>query len=927
MRPVRPVQRSFLGQCLHDLLDLVGCGLLWATLVGLIILQAWVLLSGELKLPDFLHKALQSQLAEQGLKAEYSRVLMDPSGSVLVENISLATPENPDPLATARTLLVRLDPWQLLTGKVQITDIEGSGLNVLIPAYLSPSGRPDAVLAEAQFRLHFEAGRQLTLDAVSGRIAGLPVALDGSYTLAAPAPKSGKVSARLPDLTPFYTIARQLLTIGEQLRPLGEMSIRGRVALDQVILTARAPSIDLSKLPESPLPPLIGNARNVTLRLALPFALDGHPEAVAGIEHFEVTLPDIPPVSLERLQARLTGDTLIKWNNWPALRLSVCAGELSSGPFTLSSTGIEAMPPGPEQAFAVSLNSRLDGEPWHIRMTGLPDNSGALVEVEGHPTAGLLTNLEPLVPITPSLTTLLSLGPPPLLTLRAELGRGGIPTRIEGHLEGGGAVAYHVPIDEASADFVWQGEELSFTDMLLRLNKSEARGSYSMNIHTHDFRFLLTGHLNPPDIGGWFHGWWDTFWADFNFPTPAEAQVEVRGQWGDPYGTTVFVAAEAKEPNLRQQPLAYLRTRLFIRPGWYDALDFYARDADGAAADGRFGLSMDLDGEGWQSIDFDFTSNLPKVELGRLLGATAVEIFEPYKFTTPPHLRISGSATAPDRRDITLWASTDLPFTFHDYTVQDLDLQGRMIDDVLTLDPMRAHFADGLLTGRAVISGPEGNRWLALDHHLENARLDAVLDIIADREKAQSDPLLKPSTTIPRRPGGILTLTLQANGALDQPTRLNGNGKASIKDARFANISLLGKLSDVMKSTGLGFTSLSLENLTTSYRMADGTINFPNLRLTGPSAAVDSSGHYFIDDQTLDFRAKLFPYESSSGFIGNTADFVLSPLSKALEFRLIGNLEKPDWSFSYGPRGLLRALTGEGQTPATTKPASNAVKP
>lgn len=915
MRRARPVKRSFLAQCGRDVVDIVGCGLLWTSLGALAAVQAWVLAVGEIELPEFLRDSLQTQLSRQGLRADYDRVIVDATGDLMVQNLRLSPIDSSDPLVSARSMLVRLDAWQLFTGKVRVDEIEGSGLNLFVPAYLSPSGRAEALLAEGQFRLHFESEGRLTVDAVSGRIAGLPVALDGSLTLPAPRP-AGARSTGLPGFDKITPIARRLVTLGEQLKPLGELTVRGRVEPDRVILVGQARRIDLGALPPTALPPLTGEARDALLRVEVPFDLSRPPLASASLGHLSLEAPRVPAIVADGVVARLDGLDLRRPDDMSALSLETSAVELNIAPVGLRNAyvSVHAGSGGALDGHAVL---RIDGHPWALDYSGTPADGSGVVNVEAHPTLGLMRRIEPLVPMSIPLTTILRLGPPPLLRVRAEFAAGGLPSRVDGHLEGGGAVAYHVPIKEAAGDFTWQGKRLVFENILLRINDSEARGSYEMDVGTMDFRFLLAGRLDPPDIGGWFHDWWPEFWSTFKFPAPAAADVEVKGRWGDSWGTTVFVAAESPDCSLRGQPLSFLRTRLFIRPGWYDALAFRAVDHDGGAAEGTFGLATDPQGDGrWDRLDFNLVSTLPTPAIVKLLGPESAEILEPYEFSHPPLIQVFGRVAGREKRELNFTVATDRPFVFEGFKLDTLELEGRMHDDVLTLEPMRAHFGGGLLSGRAIVSGPEGERWIAIDHRLVDARLDAVLDLLAAR--AQQTGQAKPETTAPRRPGGVLNLTLQANGPIAQLEKLEGNGRAEIIGARFAQVSLLGKLSDVLKATGLGFTSLSLENLRTDYRLANRRLTFPILRLSGPSAVVDASGHYFLDGEELDFKAKLYPYESKGGILGTAADFVLSPLSKALEFRLSGKLDKPDWTFTYGPRGLLRSITG-GNEPAAPK--------
>ena len=85
---------------------------------------------------------------------------------------------------------------------------------------------------------------------------------------------------------------------------------------------------------------------------------------------------------------------------------------------------------------------------------------------------------------------------------------------------------------------------------------------------------------------------------------------------------------------------------------------------------------------------------------------------------------------------------------------------------------------------------------------------------------------------------------------------------------------------------------------------------FKSLRLTGPSALVEAKGDYTLDTGRLAFNARVRPFEQRTGLLSSTAGLVLTPLSSALEVELSGTLEKPEWTFTYGPGRLLRRIIG-----------------
>src|SRR5690606_37243299 len=101
-------------------------------------------------------------------------------------------------------------------------------------------------------------------------------------------------------------------------------------------------------------------------------------------------------------------------------------------------------------------------------------------------------------------------------------------------------------------------------------------------------------------------------------------------------------------------------------------------------------------------------------------------------------------------------------------------------------------------------------------------------------------------------------------------------------------------------------------------------IHFDTLQLSGTSALVEAKGDYYLPEGRLDFTAKVRPFERREGLISSTAGWVLTPITHALEVRLRGSLDEPDWVFSYGPTSLFRRIIGlnfkasasEGSAPA-----------
>jgi hypothetical protein len=199
---------------------------------------------------------------------------------------------------------------------------------------------------------------------------------------------------------------------------------------------------------------------------------------------------------------------------------------------------------------------------------------------------------------------------------------------------------------------------------------------------------------------------------------------------------------------------------------------------------------------------------------------------------------------------------------------------------------------------------------------LSDAKLDGVLarwrEFQATRPDAQKDPEPVPAD---KALGGVVSLTLTAKGPADDPLAFEGSGTATITGSDLARIRLLGGLSGILSEIGIGLGTVRLTDAEARFDVERDRLRFDSLRLNGPSAVVESNGLYALPAGTLDFTAKVRPFEQRTGILSSTAGFVLSPLTSVLEVKLGGTLDEPDWIFSYGPTQLFRRITGSRTKP------------
>jgi hypothetical protein len=481
-----------------------------------------------------------------------------------------------------------------------------------------------------------------------------------------------------------------------------------------------------------------------------------------------------------------------------------------------------------------------------------------------------------------------------------------------------------VPLSAVRARFSWSGREARVDELDLLTPGSVARGSYAMDTQTLDFRFLLEGSLQPADIDGWFRDWWPRFWSAFDFSrgTPS-AGVDVAGRWGHPRLTTVFVGASGTNAGLRGVSLDTLHTRIFVRPGFVDVLHFDGTQA-GRRAQGRLTRTQDLEARDLAFMEFDLEGDLPAESAARLAGPEVVALTRPYVFSEPPSIHVTGRLDGPaapggSHASLRIEGRTDRPMTFHDFPLSSLAFKAEVEGERVLVRDVIAGFAEGRVQGQGELSGPPDDRRLAFDGTLDDATLGLAIRTVEEFGARRAGLPPPPQSRFQQRiASGRLDLAASAEGRSDDPLSFRGAGNVLVSEADLGEINLLGILSTLLRRTLLNYSTLQLDTARANFEIDRSRLIFPEVRLTGPRAAIDASGTYDRAAKSLDFQTKVYPFAESRGLLGTAIDTVLTPFSAALEVKLTGSLENPSWAFVYGPTSLFRAITGsESSVPAT----------
>jgi hypothetical protein len=888
---------------------------LWLALVVLLVAQVWILTSHQLSVPDFVLRSLEDQLAASQLHAGFGETQFDPSGRVLVRDVTLTSPSFAEPLATAETVYVRLDPWALLAGRFEARELRASGVSCFVPAMFSVTGKSEPLVRDLAITV-VPGEQELEIRQLAAQVGTLVVTANGSIHLPKRTPGTAPsasiasfIAQNYPPLSRHLAAYLNRLNLLEAPRlhlDLTPSETRG--AIVTATLSARGARLEQ---------PMLIEARDLTLRTRLPALGETITKAQLDLAMGELRLPHA--VAASSVHARVRGTLRPEERTFDADEAEITAAGVEGGGVRMSSFSARATRRGsPVEGAAFA---RIADAPLAIAGEADLEQGRATAHVEAAVTNALLAALGPLA--KRDLTSLLEVREAPSISADLRFDSGWKFASADARLATRPIVARSVPLDAVRARITFSGTSFEASDIVLQQGGNVARGSFRMDTASHDYRFLLTGRLRPLEISGWFHEWWPNFFHQFDFSaSPPRADVDVHGQWGDPHSTIVFIEVDADAPVVRTVPFDRVRTVLFIRPNFYDSRELLATRGGGYAR-GAFTREVDLKANAFTEMEFGVTTTLDVQESARLFGESGRRIVEPFRAAKPPLLRINGHLDGPAsgkgaHETVHIEGQSSGAFSVYDFPLNDVSFVADVHDNDLQIHDIKAGFANGVTTGTVRIAGQGDERRIGFNLALKEGNLAHAIvtteNFFARREKTPPAS----ETAFLEKAGDIrLDLTAAAEGFAKDVYSFHGDGNAELTGGELGQVRLLGLLSELLNFTALRFTTMH-----SAIKIDGARLVFPDVKLAGANSSIDAKGIYALDRKELDFTAKVFPFGESHFAPQALIGMVLSPLSQVLEVKLTGSLAKPKWAFVLGPTNFLRNLTGSQRPAAQEKPAA-----
>lgn len=911
--PVLKSALHFCGSCCVT----VACWAVWLLLTASLCCLAYIAIARELPVPDFVLRRVEAGLAKADLGLTFGSAVFDPTGRILLRDVTLRTGQFEEPLVTSRLVYVRRSIWSILSGRPVPDEIQLEGAALQLPAMLSPTGTLEPLLRDLTVMLRHE-DNVWHVDQFAGRVGQLALTAAGDV--------------RVPP------------------RPAGAAPLSPAEITQRFLKASRRVALEIHKFDAFEKPTLdvrlellagVGNTATVVFTAAGADQPWGQPLLLgrlvaAATVRFEGKAAR--PVRLHVALARARYRGLVEADQVRAVltaRLEPAAGlvrplEALVAVGQVTAQGETALGPVLRTRLAAwpqvgaTVETQVRGEFLAAEVDAELARQTARIHGEGRVDPGLISAV--LEKHTPRAAPYFVFGDPIAFAAEGELGPGWHFDRLAGVVDAGRLDSHGVQITAARGRIDIVGTSFLAHDARVELDDNFATGSYWMDFKTSDYRMLLTGRLRPLEINGWFKTeWWHNFWSrNFDFAGgPADADVEVSGRWKDHLRTLYFGRADAHGARVLGGGFDTVHTRIFVRPQVVDALEVTgARDGGRQRLAGHFRREADPFEHRAERVDFAFDANLNRETYRAMSGGKVDALLDSLQFTTPPQLHVAGALLG-------AWPGPTPDYAFHGAAKGGLEYYGFPLDAVevdgtvkateVRLDRISFAAAGGTGGGKATLRGPPEARRLGFDLSVHGAGLAASIRSVEQytaRRTGQKVASMTESKFMQRAAGGKLDVSLSADGVPGDLASFKGTGNASLKGAELGEIHLFGLLSQVLSGLSLNFSSLKLDTATTSFKMDQGKLHFPDLKVTGSGAVIDARGDYTFANNGLDFTARLKPFLESSNPLKVAVGIVVSPIVSILELKLTGQVSKPNWSLAVGPSSTPPAEKAEPPPPA-----------
>ena len=820
----------------------LACAVLWLNKIGL---------------PDFLKRPLVETLRARGVELEYARLRLSFTRGLVADNVHIGRARMTNsPALSLKQIQLRLNYRALLHRHLQIDGLVLRQGKLIWP--LSPTNA--LVLDHIQTHLWFQSNDKWSLDDFQADFAGVKLSVSGDITHASAlrdwkifhGPTTNTAAARQAGLQKFADTLRQIHLAGE---PQLSLTVNGdaRDPLSFLVhLTVNAPYVDT-------------------------------PWGLAQGLQFAARLKACPETSSN------PDPSCAWWTNAQPYQLEWTAqiSQLESEKLNARSVSCSGFWNAPELA-VTNLSAKLDGGRLNAGMrlnVGTREftftNSSCF---DPHAIAALLTEKTRDWLAQFSWTQPPSLQAGGSLILPAWTGRqpdwrGAVqPTvRLAGEFIVTNGTFRGVSTDRAHGHFSYSNLVWRLPDLVVTRPEGALALAGIENDGTRNYHWHVRGVLNPKAIQPFLT------MSDaerslklFTFTKPLFLDADVRGRLYDYDSIGAAGRMALTNFTIRGETVGSVESTFRYTNRFLEFLQPHLQTgaqtmtADGIAVDFNLWRIYFTNG---------FSSTADPGIVARAIGPKVGKIMEPYRFGQPCRVSVNGCAPLRGAND------ADLRFDVDDASLEVLKLKtpritGKIhwLGQTLILSNVTASFYGGDANGSANFDfRPKEGANFGFTANVKNADLHLL-----------ANDLSSPTNHLEGALSGRFVMT-SANSK--NWRTWNGYGRANLHDGLIWDVPIFGILSPVLNTFTPGLGSSRATDATARFAMTNGVAFSDDLEIRSTMMRLQYSG-------TVDLQSRVNAHVTAqllrdTWVVGPLISTALWPVSKLLEYKITGTIQKP----------------------------------
>lgn len=467
-----------------------------------------------------------------------------------------------------------------------------------------------------------------------------------------------------------------------------------------------------------------------------------------------------------------------------------------------------------------------------------------------------------------------------------------LPTLLlEGGLRAGEGAFRTVPYVSARSTFRLTNSLFEMPDLVVVRPEGEARLTYRSDIFTRDYYWKFLSTIDPRAIEPLLETEEQRkALRDVAFTGPPRLAGELWGRWyareltggHADVALTNFVVRGGAFSNATA---TLLYTNLVLR-----ATNVVVRN--GEQFINADGVTVDIPAE--RVFFTNVFATFDPYLVARVIGPKTAEAVEPYRFASPPTIRLRGSVPFRDEKRTDLhFEVSGGRFNWWKCNLGRVTGEAHWVTNTLLFTNVQARASEGTAWWNAVFdfSPPVGNDF-RFELVASNLNLRALM---AD--------LHSPTNRMEGRLDGMLTIAAASTGDWKS---WQGFGYARLRDGYLWDVPLVGIFSPLFNAVLPGLGKSPIREATGDFFITNSVIHTRNLELKAPALRLQYRGTVdFAGNVDAEVEAELL---RDAWLVGRIFSLAMAPITKLFVYKVTGTISEPKREPLYVPRLLLMPL-------------------